>query len=134
VGQNVFTARAWPLAARSLPAWLVVPGPEDIEPLTLGANPRQVHRLQVDLRGHVQQVAELDDAMADIGVEALQRIFPQAAPLVPDALQALLGPLVLTQRRIDRYMQQEGEAAHGVVVITLLAVFHTRANAPTVLA
>jgi hypothetical protein len=51
-----------------------------------------------------------------------------------DALAVLDGKTQLSLRRMERQMATEGEAAIGLVVITLRAEFRTRASAPEQLA
>lgn len=128
-GEDVFTSRAWPLTERNLPAWRVIASEENINPLTISANPTQQHELQIVLDGYVMNEATVDTAMHALQLEALQRLFP-AAPGTPDALDALMPRLRLTLRRVERYMQTEGEATLGKVSITLLAAYRTRASAP----
>ena len=127
-GAAVFTARAWPIADDQLPAWRVIAVDEDIEPQTVHADPFQMHALQVELRGHVKATAALDDSMHALSAEALTAVFDTTPPV--DALAAIAEKLQITLRRIERAMATEGEAAIGLVVITLRATFRTRASAP----
>lgn len=128
LGAGVYTARAWPLAVDQLPAWRVVAVDEDIEPQTVHPDPFQAHALQVELRGHLRATEALDDDMHALSAEALTAVFDQSPPV--DALAAIASRLQLTLRRIERAMSTEGEAAIGLVVITLRATFRTRASAP----
>lgn len=132
LGAGVYTARAWPLAPDQLPAWRVVAADEDIEPQTVHRDPFQQHALQVELRGEVRATDGLDDELHALSAEALTAVFDPTPPV--DALAALVGKLQLTLRRIERAMATEGEAAVGLVVITLRATFRTRASAPEQLA
>jgi len=128
LGAGVFTARAWPLAEDQLPAWRVIAVDEDVEPQTVHADPFQLHALQVELRGHVKATAALDDSLHALSAEALTAVFDPTPPV--DALAAIASKLQVTLRRIERAMATEGEAAIGLVVITLRATFRTRASAP----
>jgi hypothetical protein len=131
-GADVYTSRAWPLSERDLPAWRVTAANEDVRPLTLSANPTQAHELQIDLSGYCQAVQDVDDSLHAITLEALGLLFP-AVPGAPDALDALIPRVFLSLRRIERFMQTEGEATLGKVSITLLATYRTRASAPDTL-
>lgn len=128
LGAGVFTARAWPLAEDQLPAWRVVAIDEDVEPQTVHSDPYQQHALQVELRGHVRATADLDEELHALSAEALAAVFDPTPPA--DALTSIVSKLQLTLRRIERAMATEGEAAIGLVVITLRATFRTRASAP----
>lgn len=131
-GTRVYTSRAWPLGKAGLPAWRVVAVDEVMDPQTVHPNPPQLHELQVELRGHVAAAEDLDDDMHALAVEALTAIFDTTPPA--DALANLLaGKVKLTQRRIERAMQTEGQADLGLIVITLRAEFRTRAAAPETL-
>lgn len=133
-GARVFTSRAWPLAEKDLPAWRVVGPDEDIEPQTVHANALQEHRLQVELHGSVRATAALDDELNDMAAEALAPLFSTAPQVPPDALDGLKGKVQITLRRIERKLATEGEAAVGLVLITVRAEFRTRASAPETLA
>lgn len=128
-GADVYTSRAWPLSERNLPAWRVYAGAEDVRPLTLAADPLQQHELPIEMDGYVVDQAAVDTAMHGLQLEALHLLFPHV-PGTPDALDALMPRLRLTMRRVERYMQTEGEATLGKVSITLLAAYRTRASAP----
>jgi hypothetical protein len=128
LGAGVFTDRAWPLSQAQLPAWRVVAVDEEIEPLTVHVDPFQTHALQVELRGHVAATEALDDELHALSSEALTAVFDPTPPV--DALTAIAASLQLTLRRIERAMATEGEAAIGLVVVTLRATFRTRASAP----
>ena len=130
-GADVFTSRAWPLAESHLPAWKVVAVDEVIEPMTVHADPLLKHELQVELRGHVSAVEDLDDDMHALAAEALTAIFDTTPPA--DALATVDSKLQLSLRRIERAMQTEGQANVGLVVITLRAEFRTRQSAPETL-
>ena len=131
-GDDVYTSRAWPLTERNLPAWRVYASDESVRPLTVAANPLQQHELQVELAGYVRAVDDVDDALHALTVEGLTRIYPPTAG-APDALDALMPRMQLHHRRTERFMQPEGEATLGKVVLTLLATYRTRANAPEAL-
>ena len=132
-GTRVYTSRAWPLAEADLPAWRVVAGAEAVEPMTVHAPALQQHELQVDLRGHARAVADLDDALHALAAQALAAVFAAAPQETPDVLDGIASKLQLTLRRIERAMAAEGEAAVGLVVITLRVIFRTYANAPETL-
>jgi hypothetical protein len=130
-GADVYTSRAWPLAAANLPAWKVVAVDEVVEPMTVHTDPVQKHELQVELRGHVAAVEDLDDDMHALAAEALTALFDTTPPA--DALTGIDGKLQRSLRRIERAMQPEGQAHLGLVVITLRVDFRTRASAPQTL-
>lgn len=130
-GTSVYTSRTWPLAEAHLPAWKVVAVDEVISPLTVHADPLQAHELQVELRGHVAAVDNLDDDMHALASEALTAIFDTTPPA--DALTAIDSKLQLSQRRIERAMQSEGQATLGLIVLTLRGEFRTRASTPETL-
>lgn len=137
-GSNVYTSRAWPLTEALLPAWRVVAGDEDVEPQTVHPNLLQQHTLQVELRGHAKATSDLDDALHALAEEVLTAVFrarvvtdPMAIPpTVADALDNLYGKLQVSLRRIERVLQEEGEAVLGLIVVTLRVIFRTRASAP----
>lgn len=129
-GVRVYTSRAWPLD--KLPAWRVVTPDEDIEQIVVHSNPIQDHKLQVELRGYAEAVADLDDTLHGLAVEALTALFNP--PGAPDALSALVPSKVkLSQRRIERTFTPDGQAVVGMVQITLRAEYRTKANAPEAL-
>lgn len=127
-GARVFTSRAWPLAEDALPAWRVLAENEDIEPTTVHPNARQEHRLQVELHGYARAVNDLDDALHALTAQALESVFSLTPPA--DALAALRPKLQMTQRRIERRLEADGQAVLGEVVITLRVVFSTRVSEP----
>jgi hypothetical protein len=129
-GTRVYTSRAWPLDESQLPAWRVVAADEDIEPATVHVPALQKHRLQVELLGYCQAVADVDDALHALASQALTALFN--APGAPDALSAMT-KVILTLRRIERALQSEGAATLGLITVTLRAEFHTRSNAPDTL-
>lgn len=127
-GNRVFTSRAWPLADNGLPAGKVIAVDEDIEPATVHSPMLQQHRLQIELRGYVREVENIDDEMHALASEWLTALFDTTPPA--DALAALGTKIVLTQRRIERDMQREGESNLALVTVTLRAEFRTFSNAP----
>jgi len=130
-GTRNYTDRAWPLAEKDLPARKVVSPDEDIEPMTVHTPTPQEHKLQVEVKGYVQDTAEIDDAMHALASEALIALFNP--PAAPDALSAIAGKVQLSLRRIERVMKTEGQADLGLIQITLRAQFKTRSNAPDTL-
>jgi hypothetical protein len=133
-GARVYTSRTWPLAEKDLPAWRVVAMDEAIAPKSLGPNPTQEHQLQVELRGHARAVADLDDALHGLAEQALKAVFPATPAGTPDALDGMARKIHLSLRRIERVLQMEGEATLGVVIVSLLIVFMTKAQSPDALA
>lgn len=127
-GADVFTSRAWPIADSALPAWRVIAVDEDIEPITVHGPWANAHRLQIEVHGLARAVQDLDDTLHALASEALTALFNE--PMAPDALSALRGHVSLSLRRIERGMQSGGEAANGLVNITLRAEFQTLSNAP----
>jgi hypothetical protein len=116
-GTSVFTSRAWPLAESNLPAWRVTAGSEEITGEGLGDRLGQ-HRLEVNASAYVRAVADLDDAMHALAVDALPALF--AAPV----------PYGLELTGIDRAMATAGEAAVGVITLRLRALYFTVPSAP----
>ena len=116
---RVFTSRLWPLADADLPAWRVTAAEEPVLPGTIsGINE---HQLLVEARGYHRATADLDDTLHAMASAALAALF---APPVPHGLQL---------ERIDRDTTTDGEAAHGVVTLSLRAVFHVDPAAPDTL-
>lgn len=130
-GSRVYTSRAWPLAEADLPAWRVVAADEDVAPLVVHPNALQEHALQVELRGHARAVSNLDDSLHALAAEALISVFDTTPPA--DALNTIASKLQITLRRIERALASEGEAAIGLLVITLRVMFRTRPAAPETL-
>lgn len=130
-GSRVYTSRAWPLAEEDLPAWRVVAADEDVEPITVHPNAVQTHHLQAELRGVTRAAADLDESLHALTAQALAAIFSLEPPA--DALDAIAGKLQITLRRIERNLAMEGEAAVGMVIVTLRVIFRTRASAPETL-
>ena len=130
-GSRVYTSRAWPLSVEDLPAWRVLAADEDVEPVTVHPDALQSHRLQVELHGVARAVANLDDALHALAAQALAAIFDTTPP--SDALNTIASKLQVTLRRIERDMAKEGEAAVGLVTLTLRVIFRTRASAPETL-
>lgn len=133
---KVYASRSWPLSERELPAWRIVAEDEDVEPLSMGADRLQQHRLQVGLKGYSLAVADLDASLHTLASQALAAVFPAVPPSDPaDELSAIPpGKLHLTLRRIERHMQTEGQAVLGMVHLTLMAVYRTRQTQPDALA
>lgn len=130
-GARVYTSRTWPLSEEELPAWRVQAADEDVEPITVHPDMLQQHALQVELRGHARAAASLDDSLHALAAEALGAVFATAPPA--DALSLIASKLQVTLRRIERAVVTEGEAAIGLVVLTLRVIFRTRASAPETL-
>lgn len=130
-GDDVFTSRAWPLAEKDLPAWRVVAHDEDVEPITVHGPALEQHTLQVELHGFVQAVSAIDDALHALAAEALTAIFSTTPPA--DLYTDIKPKLQVTLRRIERTLTKEGEAAVGLVLLTLRVVFRVKANAPETL-
>jgi hypothetical protein len=130
-GSAVFTDRTWPLSETQLPAWKVLAADESVAPMTIHPDPVFAHELQVEMHGFAQGVSGLDAALNGLASEALTAIFRTSG--TPDALDAIDRKLQLSLRRIERSMTKEGEAAMGLVLITLRANFKTRASAPDTL-
>jgi len=126
--ERVFKSRAWPLTEADLPAWKVVTQAEEISVLTLHDPVLQAHALRVDFQGVAKAVDLLDDALDALASEVCTRLFNP--PAESDALSALEDRLQLTLTGIDRDLAGEGEAALGVVTVTLLAEFRTVRNDP----
>lgn len=131
-GNRIYTSRAWPIDEKTLrtvgPAGRVFAVDEDITPQTIHAPTRQQHALQIELEGLVREVENVDDEMHALAAQWLTALFSTTPPA--DALAALGAKVLLTQRRIEREMQSDGQASIGRVLITLRAEFHTRSNAP----
>jgi hypothetical protein len=127
-GLNIFTSRAWPIADTQLPAGRVLAVDEDIAPITVHSPSIQRHALQIELHGAVRQVENVDDEMHDLAAEWLSALFDTTPPA--DALNTIGSKILLTQRRIERMPQTEGQAALGLIVITLRAEFKTLASDP----
>lgn len=125
---QVHTSRAWPLSEAELPAWKVVAAEEEVEPLTVHAPQLQDHSLSMQLQGYARAVNALDEQLHQLASQALAAVF--GTPAAPDSLSALGGRVQLSLRRIERALQAEGDAAHGLVQLTLRAQFRTAANAP----
>lgn len=127
-GARVFTSRTWPLTEKDLPAWRLFAVDEDIEPQTIHEPSVQMHRLQIELRGHARATDDLDDRLNDLASEALGALFANPPP--SDTLSTLRQKVSLSARRIERGMQTEGEASVGIANITVRAEFMTRSDAP----
>ena len=124
---RVYTSRGHPIPDDGMPAWRVIAVDEVIEPKTVHVTKLQGHQLQVELLGYVQATANVDDSMHALAAEALTLLFNP--PIAPDPLSDMT-KVVLTQRRIERAMQSDGEARNGLITVTLRAEFHTRSDAP----
>ncbi len=127
-GSRVHTSRAWPLGEDDLPAWRVIAGDEDIEPVLVHRPPRNRHQLSIELHGYAQAVADLDAALHALAEQSIAAIFAEPQP--DDDLAAISSLAQLTLQRITRTLAAEGEATLGSVVVTLQAVFHARSSAP----
>jgi len=115
---SVFTSRRWPLTEADLPAWRVTAEDEPVQPAALeGVNQ---HALLVECAGSVRDTADLDDALHVLAGQAMPLIF--AAPI----------PFGLQLERIDRAMATEGEAAVGVITLSVRATFFVAAADPAI--
>ena len=130
-GARAYTSRMWPLSEADLPAWRVFAVDEDVEPATVHQPFINNHALQVELRGVARAVASLDDTLNALASQAITALF--SAPVVPDALSALIGRIALTVRRIQRDMATEGQAAVGLLTLTLRVEFRTLSTDPDTL-
>lgn len=130
-GDRVYTSRAWPLAEDSLPAWRVIAADEDVEPITIHGPALEQHTLQVELHGFARTVSDLDDALHALAAQALTAIFSVSPPA--DLLTDIKPKLQITLRRIERTLTKEGEAALGLVLLTLRVIFRVKANTPEIL-
>jgi hypothetical protein len=111
-----------------VPAGRVIAVDEDIEPITVHSPAVQRHTLQIELQGTVREVENVDDEMHALAAQWLAALFSITPPA--DALATLSTKVLLTQRRIERAMPPEGQAAIGLLTITLRAEFKTRSNDP----
>ena len=78
------------------------------------------HALLVECAGSVRDTADLDDALHVLAAQAMPLIF--AAPI----------PFGLQLERIDRAMATEGEAAVGVITLSVRATFYVAAADPAI--
>ena len=116
-GTNVFTSRAWPIGEDILPAARVTAGSENVTEEALSTNIGQ-HLLDIEAEFYVRAIANLDDVMHAIVVDALPAIFAEP---VPYGL-SLLG--------IDRQMSKQGEATVGSITLRLQAMFYMIPSQP----
>jgi hypothetical protein len=116
-GRPAYTSRLWPLAEAALPAWRVTAEQEDVERQAVGGDIAQ-HSLTVQLRGCVRATDDLDDALHALAATVLSLVF--AAPV----------PYDMQLTAIDRYLATEGEAALGVITLTVRATYYVSAAAP----
>lgn len=114
---RVFTDRAWPLDVSQLPAWRVTADDESVERQYV-SQPVNEHRLQISCEGLVRAVAGVDDAMHALAAQGMTTLFAEP---VPHDLQL---------SSISRRVSTEGEAAVGVITISLVAVFAVDQSAP----
>lgn len=127
-GANVFTDRAWALAESQLPAWKVIPEEDEVELATIHTPAIEAHTHQFELHGVVRAIADIDQAMGAFAAEALTAIFSLTPPA--DTLAGIRKKLQIALSRVQRTPAKEGEAATGLVVLTLRVDFKTRADQP----
>lgn len=122
---RVFTSRRWPLAEADLPAWRIYATDEVASRAAIGSNLHR-HVVEVVAVGHVAATAALDDALNDMAATGCAALFavtaPSGAPELPPYGLQLLG--------IRRSEATEGEAALGVVTLTVQAEMYVDAAAP----
>lgn len=122
-GARVYSDRFHPIAA--YPSTTVRHVNEDLS--TDGDDvtwpPVQLHSLDLDVQVLVQAAADLDAAMSAAALQVLQALQGAAAPLAPLRVS-------LSAQRIRYQAQADGQAAHGVAVVSLQAQYQTNANAP----
>lgn len=114
---RVYTSRAWPMAESQLPAWRVTAGQESVARSYLD-DATGTHTLRIDCSAMARATADLDDVLHGLAVGALPLLF--AAP-IPYDLQLV---------QIDRQMTEDGEAAVGIITLTLQAQFGMLPTAP----
>jgi hypothetical protein len=114
---KVFTDRAWPIGEAELPAWRVTAASELVERQDVGSAINE-HQLTIKCQAFVKAVTGLDDAMHAAAAAGMASIFAEP---VPHALQ-------LTS--IERQMSSEGEAAVGVITVSVLARFYVDQSSP----
>lgn len=119
-GGRVFTSRTWPLTEAELPAWRVLAQDESAERQYVGQTVND-HTLTIDCVGIVRAVSNLDDAMHNLAAAGMTALF--AAP----------APYDLQLRQIGRDTSTEGEAAVGVITVSLTARFAVDQAAPETL-
>lgn len=123
---KVHTDRAHPFAEAELPAWRVVADDEDIELATVHWPATEQHTLLVDCEGSVRALDGLDAELNAMAEQALGALFGDLAK----AQLGFGGRVTARCSRIGRRQQGDGEAAFGVVTLTLSLGFRVRQNAP----
>jgi hypothetical protein len=128
-GARVYSDRFHPLDI--CPAVKVVHVDEDLQAADEDITwpPLRMHRLQVDVAGHVRAVSGLDAALAALVAELL-------GVLEGSQAAASLSPLPgcqLTATGISYQAQADGEAAAGMATVRVEVVFHTASNNPSTL-
>lgn len=126
---KVFLGRGWALDERELPAWVIVPGDEEIAPQTMHYPALQEHTLNVEATAKVRATQDVDDVMHAFAAQGL-------AALQGSRDRMALAPLAGVTVRcvgIGRDLVAEGEAAVGALTLRLLVTFRTRQNAPETL-
>lgn len=116
---RVHTSRLWPLAESDLPAWRITAADEEVvDAIITGTNQ---HSLVIEARGYAHASADLDDALHALASAASAAVF---APPVPHGVQL---------ERIERDTTTEGEAAMGVLTLSLRATYHVAPDQPDVI-
>lgn len=132
-GQRVYTDRVWPVAAEALPDCLVFAGRELVKGASVNYPRVQEHQLEVFVVFRARAVEGLDAAL-DAGLEAIcGQLFDTLAHktlggLLKAGLDEVARDRVLPEP--DDITPQRADASVGKAVMTLLAKYHTRENAP----
>lgn len=123
---STYTDHPWPFAVEELPAARVIAGTEEIGEQTINRSPVERHDLDVVVELRVQASEQLHSAMHAITAAALTQLHSNAS------VQALadIGVTCFRTNRIERRMDDEGEAKAGAVDIFLTARFFAGASTP----
>lgn len=122
VGGRVFAGRYHPVDPSELPCWVLRIEGELIERQGMGYPTMQSHAITLQADGYVRSTAALEAAMDALQAEALTALFGGTAP-----------PYELRCSEVRREVNNDADAAVGLVSLTLDATVLTLNNLPQVI-
>lgn len=125
-GARTCTDRGYPFDEAELPAARVLAGDEEFDVGTVHTPQIEIHDLDINAELRVTALSALDDAMHAAAAQVLTAMHAPAAV----SARAALGIKAFRTVRIERRMDERGQAKVGAIDITFRARFATRSDAP----
>jgi hypothetical protein len=124
---RVYQSRILPLDDSELPALLIATNEEEIEALSVNANPLLERSLSVAVTAVAKVSANLDDTL-DSSIKEVETAIN--ASVVANTLNGLIKDMVLQNIQVE--MNAEADKPIGWAVMTIKATYYTQAAAPDI--